>query len=29
MDNTERAFGAIFSPPDVRDYKLTCAKSTV
>lgn len=25
MENEKRAFGAIFSPPDVRDYKLICA----
>lgn len=25
MENEQRAFGAIFSPPDVRDYKLVCA----
>lgn len=25
MENEKRAFGAIFSPPDVRDYKLVCA----
>lgn len=28
MKNEQRAFGAIFSPPDVRDYKLVCAKGT-
>lgn len=25
MENNERAFGAIFSPPDVRDYQLVCS----
>lgn len=29
MKNEQRAFGAIFSPPDVRDYKLVCAGTTM